>query len=96
MSELEDFYDEILIDDRVCPMPIYWNKLWKMLPDRKRVDGQWEPQLPLILSAWNYSEDEAKLDVFKKHIKWAYEHNAFERIQSFLKSLNEDQWHKLQ
>ena len=35
-------------NDRICPIPIYWNELWKMLKNKKRK----EPSLPLILAAW--------------------------------------------
>ena len=37
---------------RICLRPDPWNKLWELLPDRKRVGNGWEPALPLILAAW--------------------------------------------
>lgn len=38
---------------RVCPMPMQWDALWNLLPNRKRVGSGWEPALPLILAAWH-------------------------------------------
>lgn len=44
-------------NNRVCPKPGRWDDLWKLLPERQRVGGGWEPALPLILGAWNYSSN---------------------------------------
>jgi hypothetical protein len=33
---------------RIFPQPDKWDKLWKMLPDRKQKGNGWEPSLPLI------------------------------------------------
>jgi hypothetical protein len=37
-------------NDRVCPLPPLWNRLWEMLPGRSRVAVGWQPP-PLILAA---------------------------------------------
>jgi hypothetical protein len=41
------------VNDRVCPLPPFWNRLWEMLPDRAQVGAGWQPPAPLILAAWH-------------------------------------------
>ena len=52
-NNLKPLVEYVQSEGRVCPMPIYWNELWQMLPDkRQKENGKWEPSLPLILAAW--------------------------------------------
>jgi hypothetical protein len=52
-----DYLDRLLqyakAEYRVCPNPAEWNELWDMLPNKKRVEQNWGPPLPLILAAWS-------------------------------------------
>jgi hypothetical protein len=41
-------------NDRVCPLPLLWNELWEMLPNRSQVGVGWQPPLPLILAACHH------------------------------------------
>ena len=81
-------------NSRVCPMPPRWAALWQSLPDRKRVNGGWEPPLPLILAAWDESAM-AKMNRLAEHIEWAAEHGALELVSAFLRGLREDEWSHL-
>ena len=78
-------------NNRVCPNPHEWNKLWEALPNRKRVDAGWSPPLPLILAAWWETTDEQKRQRLEQHIRWAYEHQDFEKADMIIRSLSEDQ-----
>jgi hypothetical protein len=49
---LKELLEYVGSNNRVCPQPQKWDELWKLLPDRKRVGGGWDPPLPLILAAW--------------------------------------------
>jgi hypothetical protein len=82
-------------NDRVCPQPAVWNQLWKQLPERKQKGAGWEPSLPLILSAWHYASNLAKMLRVDEHIKWAEQYDALPEISSFVRGLSEDQWHHL-
>jgi hypothetical protein len=78
-------------EGRICPMPPEWNTLWEMLPDRKRSGGGWEPSAPLILAAW-YSPALFKQLRLAEHIRYATEHDALEQVDTYLRSLTNDQW----
>ena len=80
---------------RVCPMPMQWDAMWKLLPNRKRVGSGWEPALPLILAAWHDTPALTKILRLEEHIKWADKENALSVISTFLRNLPEDQWFHL-
>lgn len=90
---LEEVIAEASKDGRVCPQPAVWNRLWEVLPDRRRQGGGWEPPLPLILGAWWYSSDAAKQERFHLHIRWAQEHGALDTVARLLASLKPEDWH---
>ena len=78
---------------RVCPMPMYWNRLYALLPNRKIEGSERVPSLPLILAAWDNSSDEEKRQRMREHLIWADDHNALFTIDEYLRGLREDQWH---
>ena len=92
-DQLKQLIDYCQKNGRVCPMPMKWNELWEMLPEKKEKDsGGWDPPLPLILGAWQES------DAFKKerlivHLIYAEQKGGIDEVESFLKSLTEDDWH---
>lgn len=78
---------------RVCPMPTYWNELWKMLPNRRqKSSGGWEPALPLILAAWWDTPALAKIVRLAEHINYAAENGVLDKIDKYLKDLRPNQW----
>ena len=80
-------------DGRVCPMPIFWNELWTMLPGRKqKSSGGWNPPVPLILAAWYDTLAEEKRERLFLHIKYAAEHGVLDKIDAFIRKLTPDQW----
>ena len=52
MATLEEVLEEIQKDNRVCPLPQKWLRLYEMLPDKTRKVGGWELSLPVISGAW--------------------------------------------
>lgn len=79
-------------NQRVCPMPTYWNELWGKLINRKRMGNSWEPPAPLILAAWWEASDSLKQLRLIDHIKWAEQQGQLEEISNFLKNLKEEEW----
>jgi hypothetical protein len=79
-------------DDRVCPLPPLWNRLWEMLPDRTRVGAGWQPPPPLILAAWHDTPAMLKKLRLAEHIHWAAQHGALELVGKFLRDLREEDW----
>ena len=78
---------------RVCPKPAHWDAIWKLLPNRRRVEGGWEPPLPLILGGWWASSDEDKRQRIECHIRWAHKHGALPAVSAGLRALKESDWH---
>ncbi len=78
---------------RVCPEPREWDTVYKMLPNRHRKGGKWEPSLPFILGVWWETTDTQKRNRLRQHLKWAGEHGGLEELSEFIMSLREDQWH---
>ena len=76
-------------NDRVCPLPLKWNALWELLPERRRKGGGWEPSLPLILGAWHYASNLEKMLRLAEHIEWADQHGSIVAVSAFLRALDE-------
>ena len=82
--------EEYLKNGRICPMPIYWNDLYKIIVG---VSGNSELPKPLILAGWNFTGDEAKLRRFKGHLEIIEMENITTAI-NFLDQLEEEAWYK--
>lgn len=96
MSNIPYTLDEVLRlatqDSRVCPLPQEWNKLYELLPGKRRAGNGWEPALPLILAAWHDTPAMRKMLRLREHIEWASTHGALAAVGEFLASLPEEQW----
>jgi hypothetical protein len=79
-------------NNRICPMPDLWNKLWQMLPDKRRVGAGWQPPVPLILGGWWYSSATEKQRRLIEHLRYAESNGMLEQVDSFLRGLSENQW----
>lgn len=90
LSKLIDFCKS---NKRVVPRD--WHKVWKMLPNRKRKGGGWEPSLPLILAAWNCTTEEEKQERFFYHLKYADIHDVLDKVSGYLSNLLESEWYHL-
>lgn len=93
MTSFETLIAEASKDGRICPQPMVWDRLWQMLPDRRRVGVGWEPPLPLILAAWWKTSDREKRDRFHFHLRWAKEHGAVDEIANLLLNMSSEDWH---
>lgn len=82
-------------NDRVCPTPMKWNDLYKLLPDTRRIGNGWEPALPLILGAWHEASDSAKQLRLEEHVAWANDQGAIEVVDGFLRGLDESDWYHI-
>jgi hypothetical protein len=78
---------------RICPMPMYWNRLYSMLPNKKFDGTNWQPASPLILAAWDNSSVDDKRHRLQEHILWADDHDAIFVIDGYLRGLSNDQWY---
>lgn len=89
---LESLIQFVQENNRICPKPNLWNKLWQILPNKKRVGAGWEPPLPLILGAWWLSSGSEKQLLLIEHLKYAASNGVLEQVDSFLRGLDEDEW----
>ena len=89
---LSDLLEYCKSNHRVCPQPMFWNDLWKLLP--RNDEGQ-APSTPLILAAWWDTPAFLKQLRFLEHIQWAHDNGVLEKVDRYLRSLSEDQWHHL-
>ena len=92
-SQLEDLLDFCCRNERVCPHPLEWERLWKMIRERRQAGVRWSPPRPLILAAWWETTGREKRLCLQEHIRWAYEHEIFEKVDSFIRKLSEEQWY---
>jgi len=95
MTNIVDILAMIKENNRVCPNPLMWQKLYDMLPNKKLIKSDWQPPLPLILTAWHYSNDDQKSLRLSEHIEWSDKNGCIEKICQFLSSLSEDDWHHI-
>src|SRR5438552_1523711 len=90
---LDNAFAEARKNGRVCPNPIFWNELYELLPDRKRVGQGWEPPLPLILAAWWDAPALSKYLRLREHLEWAAQHGCLASVIAFMRALPESDWH---
>ncbi len=81
--------EELLINNRICPKPQQWNKLWGIIQSKTAE----KISAPLILAAWWETTDEEKLRRFKYHLDYAEKLSLLNEVQIFLQTLNETDWH---
>ena len=91
-SQLKDLLEFCRKNGRVCPHPVEWDRLWRILRDRRPKQSRWNPPRPLILATWWETTIPEKRECLKQHIRWAYEHEIFDTVNSFIRALSEDQW----
>jgi hypothetical protein len=80
-------------NQRVCPQPVPWNDLYKLLARHVGRIRVGRPPSPLILAAWWEADDAFKAERVKEQLEWAAAHGALDAALVMLRSLSEDQWH---
>jgi hypothetical protein len=83
-------------NNRVCPQPQAWQKLYEMLPGKRHDGGVWEPLPPLTGTAWGATTSIAKRVCLRDHLQWADRHGCLDAIHSYLKNLPESDWYYME
>jgi hypothetical protein len=92
-DKLEPLLAYVSEKGRVCPMPQYWDGLWKLLPHKRRKPkGGFEPPLPLILGGW-VASDQDKSERLRVHIRYAAQHGVLKEVDEFLRKIPEHEWY---
>lgn len=94
-SQYETLVSYCSENDRICPAPQIWNKLYGKLPNKVRVGSGWNPSLPLILAAWYETSDEDKAARFMEHLAWARDNNYLDEFDRLVRKINEEDWHHI-
>tara|TARA_Y100001970_G_scaffold260134_1_gene341885 strand:+ start:507 stop:1295 length:789 start_codon:yes stop_codon:yes gene_type:complete len=89
-SLLDSCIEYVQINNRVCPMPQYWAKMYEMF--RKEIRGTPEMR-PLILGGWG-APDEAKRKIVITQLFEAEKEGILLEVDDFLKRLKEEDWYK--
>ena len=91
----EDVMVEARRNNRLCPQPAQWQRLYELLPDKAHGVRGWQPAPPVSEQAWAVTPSLAKRMCLRDHIEWAESHAALDAVYSFLKDLPENQWHHM-
>lgn len=76
-------------NNRVCPQPALWTRLYRMLGGSGYMDLQPPPVDQWI---WTKVSDLQKRLYFREHLEWAERHGKLEEVARFLDELSEPDW----
>ena len=73
-------------------MPVHWDRLYQLLPNRTDPRGHRVLPNPLILGGWMASDSE-KRERLRVHLAWAEKEGVLVEVNDFLSTLSEEQWY---
>jgi hypothetical protein len=88
-NQLEDLEKFCLSEGRVCPMPVFWERLWGII---KRADVDREVPVPLILAAWDETTHLDKMVRLVEQLQHAEKNGALDAVDSYLRELPLSRW----
>ncbi|HXG81921.1 MAG TPA: hypothetical protein VNJ05_08985 [Sphingomicrobium sp.] len=77
-------------NDRVCPAPSAWHRLWRMLP--RDGQGRLPPHPPAYLAGRDAAADNELKWALVDHLLWADSAGVIDKVDRYLRSLPPDQW----
>ena len=87
--------DEVLVEarrnNRVCPMPAIWQRLYAYLPNT----GPHLPKVPATHAEWKEVPNLQKRARLREHIEWAASQGVLRQVHEALCKLPENRWHHL-
>jgi hypothetical protein len=92
-EQAESLIDYASAEGRICPQPMAWDRLWRiLLKQAGALPGVEKPPPPLILGAWHFATGLEKMIRLKQHIQWAEYHGIIEEVEAVLRGLPENDW----
>jgi hypothetical protein len=93
---LEDVsVDDVLVEarrnNRVCPLPTVWQKLYAFLPNT----GPHVVKVPATRAEWTQLSALQKRARLREHIEWASSQGVLRQVYQALRRLPEDRWHHM-
>jgi hypothetical protein len=88
---VDDVLAEARRNNRVCPKPLIWQRLYEYLPNK--VAGL--PQVPATRSEWDRMSAMEKRARLRVHIEWAAGQGVLMQVHKALLGLPEERWHHM-
>jgi hypothetical protein len=87
--------DDVLLEtrrnNRVCPKPLIWQRLYDWLPNKSAQ----LPRVPATRIEWEQVPALEKRSRLREHIEWAAVQGVLPKVHDALKALAEDRWHHM-
>lgn len=77
----------------ICPMPNKWLKLYSILINLPQQNSTYKLEIPLIKSQWD-SPNSLKRKRFLDHLEFAFKNGDVKELDSYLRSLKDEDWLK--
>ena len=88
---LEDALAEIRKNNRVCPLPSIWKKLYDALPNKTDELAA----APVTAEEWKQTPALEKRSRLRQHIEWADMQGVLRQVHKALHALPENKWHHM-
>lgn len=92
-KKYESFLEDFKSQGGICLRGKYWDKAFTIVTGSKKRDNSILPN-PLVLSGWDYSDDEEKSERFIQHLNFAYENGKWGKLLEYFNTVPEEAWHK--
>ena len=89
ISQLEQLEQFCLTENRVCPMPVYWMRLYDIVV---RGDKNTSLSVPLILAAWGETTNLDKMVRLVEHLHFAEQNGTLDEADAYLRELPLSGW----
>jgi hypothetical protein len=87
--------DDVLVEarrnNRVCPLPAIWQRLYAYLPNT----GPHLAKVPATHAEWSQVPPLQKRARLREHIEWAASQGVLRQVYEALKKLPENRWHHI-
>ena len=88
---LDDVLAEIRRNNRVCPKPSVWKKLYDYLPNKTAQ----LVEVPATVQEWTMTPPLQKRARLRQHIEWAASQGVLKQVHKALVALPEEKWHHM-
>lgn len=88
---LDDVLVEVRRNNRVCPMPAIWQRLYAYLPNT----GPHLSKVPATHAEWTQVPSLQKRARLREHIEWAASQGVLRQVYEALRKLPENRWHHI-
>lgn len=88
---LDEALAEIRKNNRVCPLPSIWKKLYDALPNKSAELAS----APVTAEEWKQTPALEKRSRLRQHIEWADIQGVLRQVHKALHALPENKWHHM-